>query len=130
MCRILFLADINPMGIGFHAVVVFGLGKDYLFKSMLGRCGRVARFNDQQKYTGFQPDPRPADPALSKARDIYAKEGPCPTKPTCAQCSVYSSPMPFPRLVLTKIVRKLPLSFAPGNPMSLRYRCLLFPSLE
>jgi len=79
MCRILILADINPMGIGFHAVVVFGLGKDYLFKSMLGRCGRVARFNDQQKYTGFQPDPRPADPALSKARDIYAK-GPMPNQ--------------------------------------------------
>ena len=25
-------------GIGFHAVVVFGLGKDFLFKSILGRC--------------------------------------------------------------------------------------------
>ena len=25
-------------GIGFHAVVVFGPGKDYLFKTILGRC--------------------------------------------------------------------------------------------
>ena len=25
-------------GVGFHAVVVFGLGKDFLFKSILGRC--------------------------------------------------------------------------------------------
>ena len=25
-------------GIGFHAVVVFGPGKDILFKSILGRC--------------------------------------------------------------------------------------------
>ena len=25
-------------GISFHAVVVFGLGKDLLFKSVLGRC--------------------------------------------------------------------------------------------
>ena len=25
-------------GISFHAVVVFGLGKDILFKSVLGRC--------------------------------------------------------------------------------------------
>ena len=27
------------MGISFHAVVVFGLGKNLLFKSILGRCG-------------------------------------------------------------------------------------------
>ena len=40
MCRILILADIRP-GIGVHAVVVFGLGKDFLFKSILGRCGGV-----------------------------------------------------------------------------------------
>ena len=25
-------------GISFHAVVVFGLGKNFLFKSILGRC--------------------------------------------------------------------------------------------
>ena len=25
-------------GIGFHAVVVFGMGKDFLFKSVLGHC--------------------------------------------------------------------------------------------
>ena len=38
MCRILILADIRPMGISFHVVVVFGLGKNLLFKSILGRC--------------------------------------------------------------------------------------------
>ena len=37
MCRILILADIRPMGKSFHAVVVFGLGKNLLFKSTL-RC--------------------------------------------------------------------------------------------
>ena len=36
MCRIFILADIRP--ISFHAVVVFGLGKNLLFKYILGRC--------------------------------------------------------------------------------------------
>ena len=36
MWRISILADIRPMG--FHAVVVFGLGKNLLFKSVLGHC--------------------------------------------------------------------------------------------
>ena len=36
MCRILIIAD--KWGITFHAVVVFGLGKDLLFKSVLGHC--------------------------------------------------------------------------------------------
>ena len=42
MCRILILVDIRPMEyvhISFHAVVVFGLGKNLLFKSILERCG-------------------------------------------------------------------------------------------
>ena len=38
MRDILILADVRPMGISFHAVVVFGLGKNLLFKSILGRC--------------------------------------------------------------------------------------------
>ena len=40
MCRILILVDIRPKlwGISFHAVVVFGLGKNLLFKSIPGRC--------------------------------------------------------------------------------------------
>ena len=39
MWRISNLADIRPMGgISFHAMVVFGLGKNILFKSMLGSC--------------------------------------------------------------------------------------------
>ena len=29
---------LDQWGIGFHAVVVFGLGKDFLFKFVLGRC--------------------------------------------------------------------------------------------
>ena len=29
---------LDLLGIGFHAVVVFGLGKDFLFKSIIGRC--------------------------------------------------------------------------------------------
>ena len=38
MWGILILADFRPMGISFHAVIVFGLGKDLLFESVLGRC--------------------------------------------------------------------------------------------
>ena len=40
MCGILILADNRPKlgGISFHAVVVFDLGKNLLFKSILGRC--------------------------------------------------------------------------------------------
>ena len=29
---------LDLLDIGFHAVVVFGLGKDLLFKSVLGHC--------------------------------------------------------------------------------------------
>ena len=35
MCGVLIFADIRPMGLSFHAVVDFGLGKDLLFKSVL-----------------------------------------------------------------------------------------------
>ena len=38
MWGISILADFRPMGIRFHAVVVFVLGKNLLFKSVLGRC--------------------------------------------------------------------------------------------
>ena len=40
MHRILILADIRPM-LSFHAVVVFALGKNLLFKSALGHCANV-----------------------------------------------------------------------------------------
>ena len=33
-----FLLILDLWGVSFHAVVVFGLGKDFLFKSVLGRC--------------------------------------------------------------------------------------------
>ena len=39
MWGITILADFRPMGYNFHAVVVFGLGKNFLFKSVLGHCG-------------------------------------------------------------------------------------------
>ena len=33
-----FLLILDLWGVSFHAVVVFGLGKDLLFKSALGHC--------------------------------------------------------------------------------------------
>ena len=48
MFRILIPADILPMGdiyiwaISFHAVVVFALGKNLLFKSVLGHCASTS----------------------------------------------------------------------------------------
>ena len=38
MWGISILADLDLCGISFHAVVVFGLGKNILFKSVLGHC--------------------------------------------------------------------------------------------
>ena len=38
MWGISILADFRPMGISFHTVAVFGLGKNLLFKSVLGHC--------------------------------------------------------------------------------------------
>ena len=35
-----FLLILDLWGISFHAVVVFGLGKNLLFKSVLGHCER------------------------------------------------------------------------------------------
>ena len=43
MWGISILADIRSMG--FYAAVVFGLGKDFLFKSTLGHCGVANRRN-------------------------------------------------------------------------------------
>ena len=43
MCRISILWP--GYNSGFHAVVVFGLGKDLLFKSVLGRCVQRAPKN-------------------------------------------------------------------------------------
>ena len=36
-----FLVILDLWGISFHAAVVFGLGKDILFKSVLGHCDRL-----------------------------------------------------------------------------------------
>jgi hypothetical protein len=39
-----FLLILDPWGVSFHAAVVFGLGKDFLFKSMsLGHCDQLNR---------------------------------------------------------------------------------------
>ena len=59
MSRILILADIRPMGYSFHAVVVLGLGKNLLFKSILGRCGsmnfgRNAEVSKFTKWSGLK----------------------------------------------------------------------------
>ena len=35
------LLFLDLWGINFHAVVVFGIGKDLLFKSVLGHCTEV-----------------------------------------------------------------------------------------
>ena len=36
-----FLLILDLWGISFHAAVVFGLGKDFLFKYALGHCGHI-----------------------------------------------------------------------------------------
>ena len=36
-----FLLILDQWGMKVHAVVVFGLGKNLLFKSVLGRCGKI-----------------------------------------------------------------------------------------
>ena len=43
MWGISILADFRPMGYIFHAVVVFALGKNLLFKFALGHCGALER---------------------------------------------------------------------------------------
>ena len=40
-------------GIIFHAVVVFGLGKDLLFKSVLGRCDSLIKIPDVKSSTNL-----------------------------------------------------------------------------
>ena len=39
-----FMVILDLWGISFHAVVVFGLGKNLLFKYILGRCAMVCTF--------------------------------------------------------------------------------------
>ena len=36
---------LDPWGISFHAVVVFALGKNFLFKSALGHCEVIFQLN-------------------------------------------------------------------------------------
>ena len=52
MWGISILADFRPMGISIHAVAVFGLGKNLLFKSVLGRC--VIRIQNYQHNSKIQ----------------------------------------------------------------------------
>ena len=44
-----FLPILDLCGISFHAVVVFGLGKNLLFKSVLGHCGLLHWQNSDRK---------------------------------------------------------------------------------
>ena len=41
-----FLLILDLLGVSFHAAVVFGLGKDFLFKSTLGHCVRRLKVNE------------------------------------------------------------------------------------
>ena len=43
MCGISILTDLRPLGVSFHAVVVFGLGKNLLIKAALGHCDEAAK---------------------------------------------------------------------------------------
>ena len=42
------LLILDPWGISFHAIVVFGLGKNLLFKSVLGHCVDLRKFHFSQ----------------------------------------------------------------------------------
>ena len=46
-----FLLFLDLWGIRFHAVVVFGQGKNLLFKSIQGRCGKISLI----QFLGFTP---------------------------------------------------------------------------
>ena len=46
-----FLLILDLWGIRFHAVVVFGLGKNLLFKSVLGHCEPARRAKTQSNST-------------------------------------------------------------------------------
>ena len=45
MWGILILADFTPMGRSVHTVIVFGLGKDLLFKFVLGHCEHMGEYH-------------------------------------------------------------------------------------
>ena len=47
--RFQFLLILDLWGISFHAVVVFGLGKNLLFKSALGHCDKCGHANGQTR---------------------------------------------------------------------------------
>ena len=49
---------LDPWGISVHAVIVFGLGKNLLFKSVLGRCGPLLRTNDRGSKNFSEADNR------------------------------------------------------------------------
>ena len=51
---ILILLILDLLGLSFHAVIVFGLGKNLLFKSVLGHCagfgmGKKNRTHKEQR---------------------------------------------------------------------------------
>ena len=55
MWGISILADFRSMSMRFHAVVVFGLGKKLLFKSVLGHCGALQQSFPISQHEQFYP---------------------------------------------------------------------------
>ena len=55
MWGILILADLRPMGynrISIHSVIVLGLGKSLLSKSVLGQCVRKNQLHYSESFSG------------------------------------------------------------------------------
>ena len=63
-----FLLILDLWGIYFHAAVVFGLGKDFLFKSALGHCVQMIKF-----FTCLAAIPRSTDLILSSTSPILTR---------------------------------------------------------
>ena len=57
MWGISILAEFVLWGISFHAVAVFGLGKNLLFKSVLGHCAQEAFFFGSQRLLNASTTP-------------------------------------------------------------------------
>ena len=50
-----FLLILDLWGISFHAVVVFALGKNLLFKSALGHCVMLGEIHSEKSTVGSKP---------------------------------------------------------------------------
>ena len=54
-----FFLILDLLGISFHAVVVFGLGKNLLFKSILGHCAMIRLPEPRQNSTVLPKSSQP-----------------------------------------------------------------------